>query len=624
MGFLTAATVFFYLPLWRNGFVTWDDPITITGNPHLRSLDGDFFHWAFTTFLTGNWIPLTWLSLALDQRIYGLSPQGFHFTNLLFHLLNGLLVFAVSRRLLGWVTQDEKVKGPAAFLTALLFALHPLHVESVAWASERKDVLYAFFYLAAIGSYLQSVSDPKKGPGRLWVCGTFFTLALMAKPMAVTLPLVLLILDLWPLKRRAWLEKVPFFLLSLGTGLVTLLSQASAHAFPTAPGLTTAFRVMNAFRALILYAGKMILPIGLVPFYPIPRTADFFYYRINDLAVLLVVGSLLTAWTLRRKAPAFLTALLFYLVTLAPVLGVVEVGSQSMADRYTYLPSLALFLPLGWGMAVWLKKRTMLRRVLTLVLAVLLGILTWNQLAVWQDPIHFWGCVTVNFPGQSQIAHKNLGDAYYQAGRYPEALQQYDRALLIPPAEAFTHDGRGMTLLAMGLVDPAIAEFRKAIELNPDAALVHYHLWMAYRKKGMRSEALAEIQKGTALDPAYADEWAALGISYGETGRAEDAEKAFQQAIDRDSTQVQYFLDMASTYQQTRQWALAVQWYQKALELDPHNVLAWSGLGDTYLSVGNFAGAVSALKKADELVPDQSAIQQKLKEASAHLNLRKP
>ncbi len=624
---LAAGTFFFYLPLWRNGFVTWDDPVVIVDNPHLRSLDGDFFHWAFTTFLTGNWIPLTWFSLALDHQVYGLIPQGYHFTNLIVHTLNSFLVLVLVHRFLDLVKKDEKVNAPAAFLTALLFALHPIHVESVAWASERKDVLCAFFYLATLIAYLRYAADPLKITARLWACGGLFALALMAKPMAVTLPVVLLLLDLWPLKRwkkgewkKSLLEKVPFFLLALVCGLITLLAQGEAQAFPTATGLTTAFRVMNAFRALVLYVGKMILPIGLVPFYPIPRTADYFYYRVNDLAILLVIGSLLFAWTQRRKMPAVLTALLFYLITLMPVLGLVEVGSQSMADRYTYLPSLALFLPLGWGLAFGLKERTGLRRVLTLVLAIVLGTLTWNQLAVWQDPIHFWECVTQNFPGQSQVAHKNLGDAYYQAGRYPEALRQYDTALLIPPAEAYTHNGRGMAWFALGSVDDAIQEFKTAVELKPDYALAHYNLWMAYRKKGMKAEALAEIQKETRLDPQQADGFAALGVSYAETGRSSLAVDAFQQAIDRDPANSQYPLDLASTYQQTRQWAQAVNWYQKVLELDPRSATAWFGLGDTYLSVGNFAGAVSALKKADELTPGDKNVKEKLQEAMGRLN----
>ncbi len=656
---LAAVVLLAYLPLGNNGFVTWDDPLAITDNVYLRFLNRESLRWMATTFHTGNWIPLTWFSLALDYQVHRLDPRVFHFTNLALHIANTLLVFGFCRRLLFLARPTEgNAENPqwefwSAFLAALLFGLHPIHVESVAWATERKDVLYAFFYLSALWLYLdygapnsrfefEVLSSKLRWFLNLWFkntqnsglrirnlklvfCFLLFALSLMSKPMAVTLPAAFLALDFWPLRRwreRRWrkavLEKIPFFLLGLIFGGLTFVSQATTHAFSTLEGLTFQFRVMNAFRSLVFYLWKMAVPLNLVPLYPVPRDGNGLYYAQNNLAMAAVLAFTLAAWVYRRKKPYLAAAWLFYLATLAPVLGIVQVGSQAAADRYTYVPSLAFFLPLAAGIMRWADQRS-LRIAVTSFFALVLGALTWNQLALWRDSITLWESVTAAYPDVSQIAHTNLANAYKQAGRPDDALREYDRAMAIPPPQAFTHDGKGTALLDEGRTGEAITEFKTAIELDPHYASPHRNLWFAYRRNGMRKEALAEIQQAAALDPHFADAFSDLGISYGEMGRGKDAEEAFQKALALDPTNTQYLMNLATTYQREHQWADAVEGYRKVLALDSGNVMAWFDLGNTDLLSGDYADAAQALQNANQLTPGQKAIERKLADVYSKL-----
>jgi protein O-mannosyl-transferase len=632
--FLTAVLGIVYVPLWNNDFVTWDDPLAITDNVYIRSFSWPSVQWMWTTFHTGNWIPLTWMSLALDYQIGRLDPRVFHITNLLLHAVNTILVLGLCRGILsaarhglGPEQQLEKKKrdDQAAFLTALLFAGHPIHVESVAWAAERKDLLYAFFYLSALWLYLGYAGSAPKPKSRLWGCWVLFLMSLMSKPMAVTLPAVLLALDFWPLRRfsrdgwKTLVEKTPFFLLAAVFSVLTIVSQSGAHAFSTLSGLTLAFRVMNAFRSLVFYIWKMTIPIHLVPLYPVPRDGNTLYYAENNLAMILVLTFSAAVFIYRNKKPYLATAWICYGAMLAPVLGVLQVGSQAAADRYTYLPSLAFFLPLSAAAVSLAGNRKWAQPALAAVLTVGLGWMTWNQLALWRNSIALWESVTMAYPDVSQIAHTNLANAYKQAGRPDDALREYDRAMAIPPPQAFTHDGKGTALLDKDLVDEAILEFKTAVQLDPDYASPHRNLWFAYRQKGMGEEALVEIQKAVELDPNFADAYSDLGISWGERGRFDQAEDAFKKALSLDPTNPQYLLNLATTYQREHQWDNAVAGYRKILALNPHLVTAWFDLGNTYLLSGDYALAAQALQTADQLAPGQKAIEQKLAEASSGL-----
>ena len=509
---------FFYIPILDNGFLNWDDPQVILNNVHIHSLDFSSLQWMLTSFHTGNWIPLTWLSLAVNYGLGGLSPKGYHLTNLLFHLMNTGLVFLLVRRLLSLSgKKEEKESGGSAFeistalLSALLFGLHPMHVESVAWASERKDVLYAFFYLLSIYCYL-GIFKSSGGKGyRFWACWIFFLLALMSKPMAVALPVVLLILDFWPLKRlgsnflNLLAEKIPFLFGALAGAWIAILAQAEASAFTPVENWPISFRILNAFRSLVFYPFKLLIPRDLSPLYPISPIVSGPFYWQSFLGIGVVLLIAVVCFYRRKKTPYLGAAGLFYLVTLIPVLGIFQVGSQAVADRYSYLASLALFIPLSAMVSSSLARH---RLIFILVCAVLtggLGFATMEQIKIWKDSQTLWERVVGLYPGQSAVAHTNLGSAYEKAGRIDEALREYQSAAAIPPPLAITHNGIGAVLFFKGRTEEAVQEFQFAISLNPHYGAPHRNLWYIFQGRGMRNEALAEIQKAVEIDPDNPD-----------------------------------------------------------------------------------------------------------------------
>ncbi len=505
--FLIFPVFLFYLPVLNNDFVNWDDQQTIIDNTHIRSLNFSSIHWMLTTNLASYWIPLTWLSLAFDFFIGGMNPKIFHFTNLFLHVLNSGLVFFVCLRILNFARKSREAienkagvsfEIPVAFLTAILFGLHPIHVESVAWATERKDVLYSFFYLLSLLFYVKySPSGGLKG-SRFYACLGFFFLALMSKPMAVTLPLIFLTLDWWPLRRfqdnffKVLIEKTPFFVVALLVGLATLTLHPEGIVITE--NFSMAFRIMNAFRSLVFYLWKMILPLNLVPLYPVPQLKDGAYYMGNYLSIFLIILVSGACYYFRKKAPYLTVAWLFYLVTLAPVLGILQVGVQAAADRYTYISSLGFFLPFSaWAVALT-RNRRMLLAIFSVILIGTLGFATVGQIGVWKNSQTLWENVIKVYPDDSQIAHKNLATAYQLSGRLDDALREYEKAILIPPPMASAHSGRGTILFEKGRKDEAIQEFKYAISLEPNYLSPRRNLAVCYERMGMHDAAVAEMQ----------------------------------------------------------------------------------------------------------------------------------
>jgi tetratricopeptide (TPR) repeat protein len=532
-------TAAIYLPALRCGFVSWDDPEVVLENLHIRRLDLASLRWMLGTFHTGNWIPLTWLSHALVVRFFGLDPRAHHLVNVLLHALDTALVFGVVLLLLqrareqGAAALDARRGALAAALTALLFGLHPLHVESVAWVSERKDVLYAFFFLLAVGKYLKAAADGPRRRERLWLTALLFLLALLAKPMAVTLPLVLLILDYWPLgrfpgdARRAWLEKLPLLAIMGCSALLTLVAQSSHGAVVAVEAIPFDFRVLNAFHSLVFYAWKLVLPTALLPLYPISDAARRAWSLANlaSAAAVLFVSACCLAYGVGRRA--YLSAAwLYYLVTLAPVLGIVQVGEQAAADRYSYLPSLGPLALVAAGLAATRPGLGLA----TALLAALAG-LSVRQIGTWRDSVTLWERVVAAYPDVSAIAHTNMANAYKSAQRPGDALREYRRALAAGPPHAFIYDGLGTALLDLGQADDAIAAFGRAIAMDSSYAKAYRNLWFAYTDKGDASAATAAIEKAVSIDPEFADAWSNLGISRARAGRLGEAEAAFRRAI---------------------------------------------------------------------------------------------
>jgi hypothetical protein len=534
-----------YLPLFQNDFVNWDDSVYIRENPHLVHLNLSEIRWMATTFYTGNWIPLAWFSLALDYRLGGLNAEVFHMGNLLLHGFNCALVFLLSLRILRLSNKGkEEERFLSAFWVSLLFGIHPLHVESVAWASERKDLLCGFFYLTSLWFYLGYLGEETRKKGKLILCFGSFCLALLSKSMAVTLPLVLLLLDDWPSGRlrrepqRALAEKIPFGVASILVGGVTVLFQSRVGTLSNLTELPISFRVMNAFHSLVFYLEKLGYPVNLAAFYPIVLNKTFsFEYG----ACLFTVG-FITSMTLiyRRKFPFLMTAWFYFCITLLPVLGILQVGSQSAADRYSYLPSLGPLLLLSVLM-VNLGGRW--KKALGCVLvcgSVLLGVQTYRQIGLWKDSMTLWENVLKVNPKNSPYAYNNLGAALEDAGRRADALKLYNYTLLKAPQSTYPHNGVGNVLRAEGSYEESIRELRVSVSLDPQYDIPHNSLALDFEREGQFPQALQEAHEALRINPSYAEAYNSLGKIWADLGDIRQSQKAFRRAIYLDPQNPKY------------------------------------------------------------------------------------
>ncbi len=555
---VTAAfTYLAYLPALDNGFVPWDDPDYITDNHHIDHLDAASLRWMATTFHTGNYHPLTWLSHAVDITLFGRDPRLHHRTNLLLHAADTLLCFAFTWQLIGIgrrrAPPDALLREPAARLaaataTALLFGLHPIHVESVAWVAERKDVLCGLFFLLTLLAYLRYTTRGGRTAYTVAVATT--ALALLAKPMAVSLPVVLLLLDLYPLERarrlgwrRLLLEKVPFALLAGGSAGVTVIAQAQMHAVVPVARLPIADRLLHAGHALCLYLGKLLWPACLSPLYELPPDFHPGGETIYLTAAIALTVAAAVAW--RRGHRLTLTVWGYYVSTLLPVVGIVQVGLQAAADRYTYLPLLAPELAIGLGVG-WLtgvaRRRGGLSAaaagggLLCLLLTGALVPITRAQIHIWHDGESLWRHAITCGGDAAPQAWTNLGVVYDDAGRLEEAVRCYRKAVTIRPTSAEAISRLGTAYARSGNLATARAAFTEAIRLSPGYAVARTNLARLDLKEGRLAEAIAGLQEATRLTPTYARAHSLLGAAYLMAGDPVRAISELRAAITHDPT----------------------------------------------------------------------------------------
>ena len=553
LGFVTLAV---YWPVLHCDFNNYDDDLYVTKNRQVQSgLTWAGLRWAFTTRQCTNWHPLTWISHMADCELYGLDPAGHHATNLLFHIANTVLIFLVLRRMTG-------AQWRSAFVAAL-FALHPLHVESVAWVAERKDVLSTFFWALTLWAYVRyAQNQPGSGsrestagraapaPGsRLWSPDyarvvLFFALGLMAKPMLVTLPLLLLLLDFWPLRRmpatvrvfgrelrtceagderasqttlaRLIVEKLPLLALSLASSAVTLWAQHKAVGTLHCPFL---FRMANADISYIRYIKKMVWPDKLVVLYPFPHVLVFWQVVIAALAL---GGLTVLAIRHAKTHPYLLTGWLWYLGTLVPVIGGVQVGVQSMADRYTYVPLLGLFIIIAWGAydlaAQWQLRPVALGSMAVLALAACIPV-TRAQVGYWKNSVVLCQRALRYTSDDHLILKCNLADGYYDQGQLDEAINECREILQVKPDYIHVCIKLGIALAEKGLWDEAISQFQRVIQLNPNDSFARNNLGIALRQKGRYDEAIAQFQEVLRLEPGNAFAQQNLNTTLGMKGR---------------------------------------------------------------------------------------------------------
>jgi tetratricopeptide (TPR) repeat protein len=593
---VSLATLLLYLRALGNGFVNWDDDTYILNNEHIRSLDGSLLTWAFTNFHGANWHPLTWISHAVDISLWGLDPFGHHLTNVLLHALNASLVVVLAARLI-----EAGRPGPqggravliAASITGILFGIHPLHVESVAWVAERKDLLSGLFFLLSILAYVRHFRTAPSGPDqgrspsgapRRYPLGSLalFALALLSKPMAITLPVVLLILDWHPLRRitsgrsfRAALAgKTPFFLLSIASAIVTVLAQESGGAIAPLEVYPLQTRVLVAFRALAAYLGKMAWPAGLSPYYAYPQSASLLQPEYL-VPVLLAAAASACCLVIARRRPVWSAAWGYYVVTLMPVLGIIQVGNQPMADRYTYLPSLGPFLLAGLGAAWGWQKAAgtaklgarRIAAVLLLALCAILSYRTFDQIGVWKDSIGFWNHVIEREPRVGAVPYNIRGEMYYSLGQYDRALSDLTEAIALSPTDATFYNNRGVTWEKLGRVPEAIADYDRALALDPSHVKAYYNRGILAFKQGRRDQALQDFNAAVLLDPSDAAIFNNRGIVLDSMGESTRALADFDRAIAVAPGHVSAYLNRGNAHLRSGRKDLAGMDFQTACRL---------------------------------------------------------
>lgn len=540
---LAVAALAVYWPVQQHEFVNFDDFEYIVNNPHVRpGLSAEGVGWAFTSAYRANWHPLTWLSHMLDVELWGTDAGAHHRTNLVLHAVNVLLLFAALYAMSGQ-------RWPAA-LVAALWAVHPLHVESVAWASERKDVLSGMFWMLTLLAYAAYARRP--GPRRYVPVAVAFALGLMAKQMLVTLPLVLLLLDAWPLRRwapgdpataggyarwvpprRLWLEKLPLFLLSAATVPVTVLSQKAGGSLYELP---LAARLVNAPLSYVAYLWKAIWPVKLAVFYPHPFEArdgiDFpLIAGATVCAVALVAATFIAARA--RTRPYLLVGWLWYLGALVPVLGIVQVGRQGMADRYAYLTLIGIYIMVAWSLRGLVERRPGLRSpvVAVAVLGLLgLAVVARAQVSHWRDSESLFRHAlkaTVANP----LAHNNLGAVLWQRGEVDGAVEQYEQALKVDPDFSDALANLGAVFVRRGDLTRAADYLERALERQPDHSHANYTMGYVLENQGRLDDAARHYEKTLAFEPGHLGALTNLGVLQARGGKLDGAAALFRRLL---------------------------------------------------------------------------------------------
>ncbi len=607
---LVLVTLAVYSQVRHFDFLNYDDPDYVTDNSRVRAgLTWSGAAWAFTTYHASNWHPLTWLSHMLDFQLFGTYSGGHHLSSALLHALSAVLLFAALKRMTG-------ARWPSAFV-AFLFALHPLHVESVAWIAERKDVLCALFWFLALWFYARYVERP--GVERYLLVLLAFCLGLLSKPMIVTLPFVLLMLDFWPL-RRANLplllrEKAPIFVLAAGASVVTFLAQRQGGAVRSLDTVSFGQRLGNALATYFTYIARTLWPANLAVFYPYPHEVGF--GRVA-LAVLVLAGVTLLVARRVRSQPFLVVGWLWYLGTLVPVIGIVQVGGQASADRYTYVPMVELAIMLSWAGVDLVERYPGARNgVIASAAAVCLACvaLTWNQLSSWSNSETLFRHA-VDVTADNHIAHNNLASYYLTQKRNDEAASHIYEALRIRSNYPEAHVNLATFLRRSGKDAESEREYRVALGLQPANVDAHSGYAALLVSEGRTGDALAELQKAIELNPDYADGHYDLGRVLAATGQGKVATAQFGEAVRLrpDNADARRSLGMALLTQGRMDEGIAQ--FNALVRLTPNDARIHYDLGTMLVSVGRLDEAIAQFSEALRLRPDFAAARQRLEAAS--------
>lgn len=641
---VASLTLIVYLPALNNKFVNWDDIGYVTGNQNIQSVDSEFFKWIFS-FNAGNWHPLTWVSHALDYSIWGLNPLGHHLTSIVLHSANVFLLCILFIYLVLNTQQPQSFQAKerimkkaliAGAAASLLFGIIPVHVESVAWVSERKDVLSTFFFLTALISYTRYCTEQHINKP-LYYASTLisFILALMSKPMVITLPVILVLLDIYPFRRinikkalaaqyRVFVEKIPFFLLSLASGVVTVMAQQAGGAIATIEEYPFSGRLIIALRAILLYLAKTIVPAGLSPVYPYQKKVSYIPYLSFEFlgplfAVLLISFFCIYAW--KKGWKSFLTAWAFYIATLLPVLGLIKVGNQAAAERYTYIPSMGPLFLIGLGLALLSDKiennrqafsRNKAAVFLPLILFfIFMGGMTIKQTGVWKDSTTLWTAAIRKFP-TLPFAYTQRGTAFMFANKYSEALEDFNHSIKLNDNDAAVYINRAFIYKENRNYQNALSDLNRAIQIDPKMTDSYYNRAVVYIKIEEYSKALEDLAvffnltqgKDIDLTKAYYSR-AFVYIRLGDYNKAiADLNSFIEKAPAAEIRKSKVYHDRAAAYMKTGKYHEAIRDYSKAISIDPKEVKAYYYRGKLYSELGQFQKAVDDFSEIIKLSPD--------------------
>ena len=640
---LVIITVGAYLPLWNNQFVDFDDEHYLTTNPQvLRGFSGPGFVWAWTTFHGNYWQPITWLTFQFDAQFFSqrfpedggtiLSPVAFHAQNLFWHVANTLLLFGLLRRLTG-------AQG-RSFVVAALFAVHPMHVESVAWATERKDVLSLFFGLLTLWAYVRCLETPN-WKWRLATLTVYF-LSLASKPMLIALPFLLLLLDYWPLKRwgltrstaeaqgiqprrsgppwykdtfhgfaflqptyaslgRLLVEKWPFFLLAAGIAFLTVVGRNYAGAAMSLGQISLSARVANALTAYAWYVASTFWPVNLAVMYPHPH--DDWSWEGPLLGTAMILGITILAWWQAGRRPWLLVGWLWFLVSLLPVIGLTQGGEQAWADRFCYWPHIGLFVAVVWQVYDLIQRlRVPAWIFLPFASLIIIGLcmLTWTQTERWHDTVTLWEHATA-VRKDNHLAHVHLGKYYMDKGRPAEAVPHFAEAVRIQADASEYHYLLGLSFLFLGKLNEANEQFKETLTRNRKHADAWHNMGIAKLRQGKFENAAFSFRKALELNPRSPDTLAGLGSALWRAGKKQEAAKAFRDALDSNPKEAQPWNGLGMAELAQGNLDRAIEFLAKAVQYNPHWPKAHSDLGLALVRKGQAAEGIKKHQTAVQL-----------------------
>ncbi|MGA2780977.1 MAG: tetratricopeptide repeat protein [Smithella sp.] len=603
-----------------NDFINFDDNKYITENNNIQSgINPESIKWAFTSLDVFYWHPLTWLSHMFDWSLFGANASGHHLVSLLLHI--GAVIF-----LFLFLNKTTNNIWPSAFAAAF-FALHPLRVESVAWAAERKDVLSMFFGMVCLYAYAFYAENLKLS--RYFLSLILFALALMSKPMMVTLPFILMLLDYWPLGRwqkamdesarkkfnsargLIW-EKIPFILLTIASSIVTFQGQNKEGAVTPIEALPFLKRGINAIISYIAYLEKTFWPVDLAVFYPYENSLTLWKVIIPGLILMLI--TVIVIYYI-KKLPFLFVGWFWYLGTMIPLIGLIQAGSQAMADRHTYLPSVGIAIMLSWGILYLVKSESIRRKILlpaSIAVLAILAVLTWRQCGYWKNSIKLWNhalSVTKN----NYIAHVGLGIALFNEGKVKEAIDHYNKVIMMPyQILTFNDDylysfygtiysNRGKAYTELGLYQFAFEDYNKSIRLNPKNAGLYDNRGLTYYKLDQHQRAIEDFNEAIRLKPDYANYYNDRGNSYNKLSQHQRALDDYTKAIHLKPDYADAYNNRGTTYGKLSQYQRAIEDFNKAIYIKQDYADAYNNRGITYFRQGNNKNGCHDIQKACKL-----------------------